>query len=342
MTRAADLPAIDGALTPDAGACARFADGLAAIWPVGAGHPDARLGLAVSGGPDSTALLLLAHATLPGRVEAVTVDHGLRAESAAEAQDVAALCATLGVPHAILPVQVPPGNVQAEARAARYAVMADWIEARGLHALATAHHADDQAETLLMRLNRASGVAGLAGARASGQVPDTPLPLLRPLLSWRRAELAAIVDAAGIVAAQDPSNTSDRYDRVRMRKALAGADWLDVSAIAQSASHLAEADAALDWMADLEWRSCVKPEPMGLRYRPQAPRVVVLRVVARLVAHLDGTVPRGSAVARLVDGLRNGAPASIGTLVVRPNAGGWSFAKAPARAIRRSPQSMED
>ncbi|EZP79501.1 tRNA(Ile)-lysidine synthase [Novosphingobium resinovorum] len=314
----------------------RFRADLAAIWPDRIDDGTARLGIAVSGGPDSLALLLLAHAALPGRVEAATVDHGLRPESAAEAAEVARVCAGLGVPHVTLTVQVAPGNVQAEARLARYAAMAGWAAERGLAALATAHHADDQAETLLMRLNRASGVAGLAGARGRGRVPEAELPLLRPVLDWRRSELGVVVEAAGLVAAQDPSNINDRFDRVRIRKALAEADWLDVAAIAQSAVHIAEADAALDWMAALEWRSCVTKEPMGLKYRPQAPRAVALRVVARIVRELDGEDARGGAIARLVDGLSQGQPASIGKLVARPNAGGWSFAKAPVRApVRR-------
>lgn len=330
------LPAADPALTPSAECVERFRAGLEAVWPEGAREDGARLGLAVSGGPDSLALLLLAHATLPGRVEVATVDHGLRPESAREAADVARLCEQLVVPHVTLSVEVAAGNVQAEARAARYAAMARWVEERGLSALATAHHADDQAETLLMRLNRASGVAGLAGTRARGTVPETPIPLLRPLLDWRRAELAEILRQAGVAAADDPSNGNDRFDRVRVRKALADADWLDVAAIAQSAAHIAEADAALEWMAALEWRSCVKKEPMGLKYRPQAPRAVALRVVARIVRELDGDEPRGGAVARLVDTLVEGRPSSIGNLVVRPNAGGWSFAKAP---VRRAPST---
>lgn len=329
--------AADYGLTADT--VSRFRAGLDAIWPEGAddgaGDAGPRLGLAVSGGPDSLALLLLAHTALSGRVEAATVDHGLRAESAAEASEVARVCGVLGVPHATLRVDVAEGNVQAEARLARYAALAMWVEERGLGALATAHQADDQAETLLMRLNRASGVAGLAGARARGRVPDTAIPLLRPVLDWRRGELGEVVRAAGLVAAEDPSNTNDRFDRVRIRKALADADWLDVGAIARSAAHIAEADAALDWMAALEWRSCVKAQPMGLKYRPQAPRAVALRVLARIVTELGGEEPRGGAIARLFDALVEGRPSSIGELVVRPDAGGWSFAKAPVRAAKR-------
>lgn len=320
---------------PDPDACARFAQALRRVWPEAGdaleepGGP--KLGLGVSGGPDSTAMLLLAAAVLPGRVEAATVDHRLRPANADEARDVAALCARLGVPHATLPVVLEAGNVQDAARTARYAALAGWAQERGLAAIASAHHADDQAETLLMRLNRASGVAGLAGARARGQVPGSSLVLLRPLLGWRRAELAAIVAAAGIEPADDPSNVDDRFDRARLRKALQGADWLDIAAVADSAGHLADADAALSWSADLEFRARVKRDPFGMTYRPMAPKAIALRVVARIIAELDGAEPRGGAVARLFDALVAGHPGSIGDLVVRPNAGGWSFARAPAR-----------
>lgn len=304
----------------------RFAADLRALWPDGG-----RLGLAVSGGPDSLALLVLAAAALPGRVSAATVDHGLRAESAAEAAHVAAICGDLDVPHESLAVAVEPGNVQSAARAARYAALEQWAVRHELAALATAHHADDQAETLLLRLNRASGVAGLAGVRARGTVPGTRLPLLRPLLGWRRAELADIVAAAGLDPVDDPSNRDDRFDRARLRKALAQADWLDVPALAQSAAHLADADAALEWAAAREWAEQVERGAMGITYRPQAPRAVALRVLARIVTELDGEAPRGSAVARLFDTLLARQPASIGGLVARALPGGWSFARAPKR-----------
>ena len=285
----------------------------------------------MSGGPDSLALLLLAAQVLPGRIAAATVDHGLRAESAAEAAMVAKVCAGLGVPHETLPVQLAPGNLQASARAARYAALADWMERHGLAALATAHHADDQAETLLLRLNRASGVAGLAGVRARAVVPGTRLPLLRPLLDFRRAELGAVVAAAGIAAAQDPSNTDQRFDRARIRQALAAADWIDVPALAESARHLAEADAALDWAARREWEEAVTPMPLGLTYRPQAPRAVALRVLGRIVQELGGEEPRGGTLARLFDTLLARQPMSVGDLVARPMPDGWTFTRAPQR-----------
>ena len=268
---------------------------------------------------------------MPGRIAAATVDHQLRSGSKAEAEAVAAICQTLAVPHAILAVDVAPGNLQAQARAARYAALAGWLGERGLAALVSGHHADDQAETLLARLNRASGVAGLAGVRARGLVPCSDIPLLRPLLGWRRAELCEVVASAGIVAAQDPSNADPRFDRVRLRQALAHADWLDVPALAASAAHLADADNALDWAAEREWAERVVREGLGVTYRPRAPRAIALKVLERIVRDMGEEEVRGSALARLFDSLRARQPMSIGKLVARATPGGWSFTRAPQR-----------
>src|SRR5690606_15259418 len=146
--------------------------------------------------------------------------------------------------------------------------------------------------TLIMRLNRASGLSGLAGVRPRGIVRGTELPLLRPLLDWRRAELAEIVARAGLEPVADPSNLDERFDRVRIRAALAEAGWIDPPALAQSAVHLAEADQALDWAAEREWRESVVGAGDEVRYVPQAPRAIVLRVVARIIAGFGGA-PRG-------------------------------------------------
>lgn len=288
----------------------------------------------MSGGPDSLALLLLAQAAFPGEVAAATVDHRLRPEGAAEAAMVAEVCAGLGIPHTILPVTVEPGNVQAAARAARYAALAGWATSARIAALTTAHHADDQAETLLARLSRGSGVAGLAGVRARGSVPQSSIPLLRPLLRWRRAELAEIAAAAGLEPVDDPYNRDDRFDRARIRKALAGTDWLDVAALAESAAHLADADTALDWAARREWSECVCSAPLGLTYRPQAPKAVALRVLARIVTELGGEPARGATLARLFDSLLARQPMSVGPLVARATAEGWSFTRAPERRTK--------
>lgn len=304
---------------------ARFAGDLARLWPEGG-----RLGLAVSGGPDSLALLLLAEAVMPGQVEVATVDHRLRAESGSEAAMVAELCAGHGIPHETLAVRVPAGNLQHAARGARYRALADWARRKGLAAIATAHHADDQAETLIMRLNRASGVAGLAGVRARGAVAGTRIPVLRPLLGWRRAELAEIVDAAGLQAINDPSNADPRFDRARLRQALTGCDWLDVGALAVSASHIAEAEAVMQWAVMREWKESVIVGEDAIRYRPNAPGAVAIRVVGRAIAMLGGEARLGN-VARLLRQLGAGKDGTLAGVVARCEGGEWVLRKEPPR-----------
>ena len=187
--RGAPPPSANSGATPDLSAAEqRFAAALARL---GASSP---LLLAVSGGPDSMAMLVLAAAVLPGRVTAATVDHGLRTDAADEALMVAAQCARIGVQHATLSPAAPieGASLQARARAARYALLADYARAVGATAILTAHHADDAAETFLMRAARGSGLAGLAGVRARTMIAG--VRVLRPLLDWRRAELRAIVE----------------------------------------------------------------------------------------------------------------------------------------------------
>jgi len=313
--------------TPAHSSIARFAADLAQLWPEGD-----RLGLAVSGGPDSLALLLLAKGVMADRVEAATVDHGLRPESAREAAMVAELCAAYGIPHRILTVKVPAGNLHDRARAARYAALGTWMAERGLGALATAHHADDQAETFLMRLNRGSGVPGLAGVRPRGVVPGTLLPLLRPLLGWRREELAGIVAAAGLEGAQDPSNDDPKYDRARIREALRTANWLDVPAIAASAAHLAEAEAVLQWVTQREWDERVEVGEGEIRYRPNTPGFIRARVLVRAIGML-GVEPRLGAVAGLVGRLEAGKDATLGGVVARVENDCWVLRREPPRRV---------
>ena len=247
------------------------------------------------------------------------------------------LCGKLGIAHTTLrPAVATTGNLQANARAARYAALGDWAKARGLVAIVTAHHLDDQAETLLMRLNRGAGVRGLAGMRGVASVPGHPgLPLLRPLLGWRKAELEEIVARAAIEPARDPSNADPRFERVRVREGLAGTPWLDPAALAASGAHLAEADAALEWAAEREWDERVRQSDGGLFYRPRAPRAVRLRVIERIVAILghEGT-PRGAEIARLDDALCAGGIATLGGVRGEASDDGWNFAPAPPRRSR--------
>ncbi len=301
-----------------------------------AGVDPGPLALAVSGGPDSLALLLLAHAAFPDQVEAATVDHGLRAESAAEAEAVGRLCGELGVPHRILAAQVEPAGegLQSAARAARYAALADWMDGNALRLLLTAHHADDQAETLLMRLNRGSGIAGLAGVRASGPVPGSGgrLRLGRPLLGWRRSELHALVAAAGVEAARDPGNADERFDRARLRRRLGEAPWLDAAALARSAALLAEAEAALDWTAAPLFAARAEVDEGAVTLRPNGlPPELLRRLVLRCLRQVaPAAKPRGEALAAFIARLEAGGTATLAGVM---GAGGetWRFEPEPKR-----------
>ncbi|MES2096063.1 MAG: tRNA lysidine(34) synthetase TilS [Pseudomonadota bacterium] len=308
---------------------ARFARDLAGLVEL----ESARVLVAVSGGPDSLALLFLTHAVLGDRCSGATVDHGLRPESADEARWVGALCARHGIAHTILRDTVPPrvahtANLSARARDLRYRLLGEHAEALGGALIATAHHADDQLETLIMRLNRGSGLAGLAGVRArKGNV-------IRPLLDWRHAELVAIVAALGIAAIDDPSNVSDRFDRARLRKALAGIDWLDVGRIGASARALSDAEDALGWIVDRLKRQRVRKQDGSVVLAPaDLPFEIRRRLVERCVVQIDPQADiRGAALVRTVRALEAGERTMIGDVVGETGADGhWRFTKAPPR-----------
>lgn len=208
------------------------------------------LGVAISGGGDSTALLL---ATLDWAkkkgidVRAVTVDHGLRDGSAAEANHVATLCAGLGCPHDTLTLTnlVPGPNLQARARDARYEAMKDWAGTMGCNAVLLGHTADDVAETLVLRLRRGAGIDGLARMAAWRLAAHTSLHWGRPFLDIRRAELRDYLGAKGITPIEDPSNEDPSFDRIAVRHAMASLG-LDVATLCRSATALGEARDTLD------------------------------------------------------------------------------------------------
>jgi tRNA(Ile)-lysidine synthase len=324
---------------------ARFAADLGALWPED--ERSGPLGLAVSGGPDSLALLLLAHAAMPGRIAVASIDHGLRPEAEGEVALVERIAAERGIPFMPLTVTLAPGNMQAKAREARYAALAGWAQAAGFGAVATAHLADDQAETLLMRLNRGSGLAGLAGVRASTTIEGTEVTLLRPLLGWRKSELAAVVAAAGITPALDPSNTNPDFDRARLRARLAESDWLDPVQIAASAAHLAESWQALSWYAELDWHEMVMrddsaPGGLGYTYCANVPRVIAIETILAIITALGGHATRAEA-ARAWDRLWAGENASLGGVLAVPGVERvekvgvmmrvWRFRPEPARSL---------
>lgn len=308
-----------------------------------AGAPE-QLGVAVSGGADSLALLLLAAAAFPGRVEAATVDHGLRRESMVEALHVEDICERAGCPHTILSVSVPDGaaGLQAGARTARYTALASWAEARGLGHLATAHHLDDQAETLLMRLQRGSGLGGLSAIRPVRR--QGGLLILRPLLSWTKAELVHLVARASIEPVEDPSNHDPRFDRTTVRRFLSDNPQFSPERLARTAAAAREADEALDWAADQLAEDRITSAGGEWRIDPaELPRELKRRLLVRAIslvreAHAIEPPWTGSEdVEGLLAALEAGGAATLAGIMAR---GGpcWHLRPAPPRRPTRSPE----
>lgn len=302
---------------------------------------DAPLALAVSGGPDSMAMLALAAAAFPGSVVAATVDHRLRASAAEEAAMVGRVCETLGVAHRVLVPTSPikGASIQAMARETRYFLLERWAGEVGACAVLTAHHADDQAETFLMRAVRGSGVAGLASIRARRELGAKGLILLRPLLGWRRAALRDLVTAAGLPFVDDPSNQDDRHDRTRFRTLLANTVELDVGGLAASARHAAEAEATLAGLADRYWaeRATVAPEEIRLAIA-DLPREIRRRLVRRAIREMRAQAgitrpvfPDGANIEALLDQLEAASGGTHAGIEARTRATFATFRASPPR-----------
>lgn len=303
-----------------------------------AGAAPERLGVAVSGGPDSLALLLLVHSAFPGAVEAATVDHRLRPESAGEARLVARICADLGVTHATLADTEKPlsgASLQAQARALRYHLLGDWAERRGLAALATGHHMDDQAETVLMRLARGSGAGGLAGIRARRN--ENGVAILRPLLGWRRDELACIVAGAGLEPVNDPSNRSPAYDRTGFRSLLASTNILSAPRLAAAAANCAEAEEALVWAAEREWRTRASRDCAAVSLDMSGlPPELVRRLAARAIDEVRGDSRwRRDRLAAALAEVSQGSQVTLAGVRIAARSC-WRFDPAPPRRAVRS------
>jgi tRNA(Ile)-lysidine synthase len=300
------------------------------------------LGLAVSGGPDSMALLLLAAAAYPGAVRAATVNHGLRPEAADEAAMVARTCDRLGVPHVTL--SPPPGhafigNVQDRARALRYTALRHWAVSLPLRWIAVAHQRDDVAETLLMRARRGSGVGGLAAMPRSRPLDACidDVQLIRPLLDWARTELEGLLACHGIPAAVDRSNADPRYDRSRMRALIAASPELVPSRLALSAQNLRHAEDAIAWAAAREYerfrtgdKGTVEFDSAGLPYEL---RRRLARHAVQHVRDANGWTADwyDKGLDRLVATLDQGGTGTIAEVIARARASIWRFELAPPR-----------
>lgn len=309
------------------------------------------LGLALSGGGDSTALMHLAADWARGRaprvaLKAATVDHRLRPESGGEAAAAAAAAGRLGIPHATLVWEdgpEPSGNLAAQARGARLRLLGDWAARERLDAVLLGHTRDDVAETMLMRLGRGAGIDGLAAMaerrEAAGAV------WLRPLLGTGRAELRDWLAAFGIAWIEDPTNEDVTRDRARIRRAVATLG-LDPARIADSARHLATVRRTLGRIVWQEARTATvtlgavaidRARFDGLL--PELRRVLLLALVRTVMA--GGYPPRHAAQGAALDALARGGRATLGGTLVTLSERELSVIREPAAAERAAPLTAD-
>ena len=249
------------------------------------------LGVGVSGGGDSLALMLcLASWTGQNGVafRAVTVDHRLRPEAAQEARKVAEIAAQHDIAHDVVAWTDGwdgQGNLQDHARSARFDLMAAWAQDHAISHVALGHTADDQAETLLMRLARGAGVDGLSAIPPRRMVGG--IAFLRPMLDLSRASLRNWLTAQGQLWIEDPSNDDTAFDRIKARRALELLDTLGVdrSQLAMVAQNMAEARKALNWFAYLAARDIVKIEAGDVLFDRIGFRTLPDEIQRRLLAH---------------------------------------------------------
>ena len=291
------------------------------------------VGVAVSGGSDSLALLLLVKEWAAVRgvvVYAATVDHGLRPEAKEEAQHVAELCAGMGIPHTVLTWcdWDRQGNLQAEARKARYQLLADWARELKLDEVVIGHTRDDQAETFLIRLGRKSGVEGLAAMRSHFERDGRRFG--RPLLGANRADLRAYLSLRGIEWCEDASNADPTFERVRAREALVNLADLGLSAeiLASVAENLASARDALDQYARTVAEACCTVDRGDVIFEAEAffqlPDEITHRLLGTALRWISGGdyAPRSEAIAKLREALRAGQGGTLAGCIARVSSGG--------------------
>lgn len=331
-------------LTPDLG----DPQALARLFAPAANEPV--IGLAVSGGADSLALMLLASrwaAAQPNAPKLIvySLDHGLRPEAADEVRMVLDAGAALGLQARGLEWtdEKPDNGVQEAARQARYRLIGDALKADGGKLLLTAHHRADQAETILMRLAHGSGIEGLRGMTSLSEVEG--IAVFRPLLDVEPQTLAALVSDAGLTPAHDPSNDDSTYERVRWRKRLPllAEDGLDNAALSRFAARMAEADMALSQMAEAAFAELVVLDGFGAatiarQTMADLTPAVGRRVLARVLNIVGGRQkPRAlGPVERLYDQIVDGDLAKAATLlgaVIRLRDETLVVSREPGRAL---------
>jgi tRNA(Ile)-lysidine synthase len=328
-----------GGVAPSAVDPAAFALAMQAFAPF---ESQPAVAVAVSGGPDSLALLLLIDRWARERggfAIALTVDHGLRLDSTQEAARVGTWAAARGIAHAVLPwVGEKPGSgLQAAARQARYGLLTDACAARGILHLAIAHHADDQAETVLFRRERGSGSAGLAGMAASRSLGAARM--IRPLLGWPKSMLIETCRHFGQDFVEDPSNRSDRFARTALRRRLTEDGALRMSMLKETgvaASRRADDDGrlaeALARIAEIRPDGLVLLDPAAFLSTAADTRRAVLMAALRTVGG-NAFAPEPDAVERLEAALTapDFAGASLAGCIVRSWQGRILVCREPKR-----------
>lgn len=276
------------------------------------------LGVAVSGGGDSLALMLCAADWARAHdigFRAVTVDHGLRAGAAEEARAVARIAADRGIAHDILTWQGwdGQGNLQDHARAARYDLIAGWARASASSHVVLGHTADDQAETLLMRLARGAGVDGLSAIPPRRMVQG--VAFLRPMLQIARDDLRRWLQDQGQGWIDDPSNDDPRFDRIKARRALdvLAPMGLDRASLVTVAENMATARKALNWFTYLAARDMTRVEMGDVTMDRAAfwalPDEIQRRLLAQALCWISGQAypPRRRPLMRMVAAALDGA-----------------------------------
>lgn len=318
-------------------------------------HPPRSMGVAVSGGGDSMAMLHLLHEfskTQHIQLYAVTVDHQLRPEAAQEARSVAAECAKLGVSHETLVWKDwdGRGNLQQAARDARYAQISKWAHAKDINTVAMGHTADDQAETVLMRLSRRSGVDGLTGMQ--NRVLRHGVTWVRPLLRTRRALLRAYLVKERIDWHDDPSNEDMSFDRIKARKALEALAPLGIDAhsLTDVAEQMAGARKALEWHSFIAAKDIATTQAGAVLFEDRGLRILPDEIQRRLLSNaikwISGSQhgPRRYALLTIMAGLKEGhAGTADGCHIRRIGAAIWIFREHNAvRTTHAAPDRVWD
>ncbi|VDS07664.1 tRNA(Ile)-lysidine synthase [Paracoccus haematequi] len=297
------------------------------------------IGIAVSGGGDSIALMhMIAEWGRGRRIMVATVDHGLRPESRDEARQVGRAARALDLPHATLLWQrgTETGNLMANARDARLRLLAGWAQRNDLPAVALGHTADDQAETLLMRLARGSGIDGLA---SMAEWRDRfGIRWLRPMLAAGRQPLRDWLRARGIGWIDDPSNENEDFDRVRIRKAIQ-AMGLDVPALARAANHIQEARDALSHYAAHAARDAVARDgslTLPRRAYGDAPPEIRRRLIVAACRWVTGAdyPPRRNTAIHALNAIATGHRVTLDGTLIEPEGDRIRLFRETAAALR--------